>query len=199
MALNITLYEETGVPVSGRGTVSPVINFGWKSSGTDDSDHYVYDPILTPAGTNAVTQSYTKVHFFKIDGTYAKAVRPRITISHKQTRIDGYEGYGKILLHYRFMDSYEQPHSGWDGATTFIPWKNIILPDNSVVELTTTTIYPKLSTTGPHTGQQYVSELAANGTYYTQYLVTQLLVPDGLAIGNLGDTEITFEVDEYEV
>ena len=61
---------------------------------------------------------------------------------------------------------------------------------------TSLTLYPRLSTTG--VGFSYYRHLAQNTTYYTQYLVTRVLVEPGTTFGNIGDLTIACLVDEYE-
>ena len=67
-------------------------------------------------------------------------------------------------------------------------------------------LYPRVSTTDPSAATTYQQYLAANTTYYTEYLVTQLVVeqwdpsnPQGLyGYGNIGQLKVKFECDEYD-
>jgi len=273
MALFVTVWEDSGPVVSSKGTTrTQVTNIGWKSSGLDESNHYVYNPIIRPEEGSDIpfTYSYKKYNFMKIAGTYPLGSRPRIKITGDYTgaapqgdnstiesvtaesisvtalntavslanknvsevvvkkgsnmvpssdyTIDAeagtltftvgdnigtlpanlkvdykykkseYQSTGAIRLFYKLTNIYEQPNSTWDGSLMYIaPGETKIL-------------YPAVSTTGPEAATSYLQYLTANATYYSQYLVTQLVVEQGTEVdfGNIGELNIEWYMDEYE-
>jgi len=198
MPINLTLYEDTGPAVSGAGTYRNAVgNIGLKADGTDDTgNHYAYSPVIRPYQGEYWSHSYKKYHFLKLHGTYPAASRVRIKISNgvKDAPPEGYESEStlvndadpyKVRIFYKLTNTYEQPNDAWDGELRF-------LEDGTV------TLYPSLSLTGPGSNQTYPQYLTANTTYYTQYLVTQLEVPVGSGVGNIGEVNIEWFVDEYE-
>lgn len=189
MTMLVELYEDSGTAVAGRGTTRIAVeNIGWKSSGLDESNSYIYHPI-TRSETDVVW-SYTKYNFMKISGTYAAGARPRIQISGNVAGAapEGYDSTTKVKLYYKLTNEYETPSNAMDGSLIYVPPGGI-------------TVYPKLSTVGPEDASStYVHHLAGNTTYFSQYLVTQLLVEPGTAFdyGNLGELVVKVFVDEYE-
>lgn len=199
MSISLQLYEDTGPVLNGRGTNRVAVeNIGWKSDGTDDTgNHYAFSPITRPQTQDELwARSYKKYHFAKIEGTYPIASRVRIKISNgiNGAPPEGYEGestltadplLNTIRIFYKLSNTYEQPNDNWDGELRLLETGERIL-------------YPSLSTTGPEGTQAYPQYLTTNTTYYTQYLITQLEVPYGLGIGNIGEVNIEWYVDEYE-
>lgn len=189
MTMLVELYEDSGTAVAGRGTTRIAVeNIGWKNSGLDESNSYIYHPI-TRSETDVVW-SYTKYNFMKISGTYAAGARPRIQISGNVAGAapEGYQSTTKVKLYYKLTNEYETPSNAMDGSLIYVPPGGI-------------TVYPKLSTVGPEDASStYVHHLAGNTTYFSQYLVTQLLVEPGTAFdyGNLGELVVKVFVDEYE-
>ena len=126
----------------------------------------------------------------KIAGTYAKGSRPRIRITGNYTGAPptGYAGTDKVKLFYKLTDIYEQPNNTWDGTLMYIG------PGDSHV------LYPTVSTTGPEAAATYQQYLTGNATYYSCYLVTQLVVEGGNVsdFGNIGEMFVEFYMDEYE-
>lgn len=189
MTMIVELYEDSGTAVAGRGTTRIAVeNIGWKSSGLDESNSYIYHPI-TRSETDVVW-SYTKYNFMKISGTYAAGARPRIQISGNVAGLapEGYQSTTKVKLYYKLTNEYETPSNAMDGSLIYVPPGGI-------------TVYPKLSTVGPEDASStYVHHLAGDTTYFSQYLVTQLLVEPGTAFdyGNLGELVVKVFVDEYE-
>lgn len=187
--MTVELYEDSGALAAGRGTTRIAVeNIGWKSSGLDESNSYIYHPITR--STTDVVWSYTKYNFMKISGTYAAGARPRIKISGNVAGapLKDYKGTTKVKLYYKLTNEYETPSNSMDGSLIYVPPGGI-------------TVYPKLSTTGPEdAAAAYVHHLAGNTTYFSQYLVTQLLVEPGtvLEYGNLGELVVELLVDEYE-
>lgn len=192
MAITIQLYQDTGAVVSGHGTTRiPVTNIGWKSNGTDETNSYVFYPINRPEDVaTPFGYSFKQYHYIKISGAYPAGSRLRFNISGgvNATRPAGYEGSGSARLFYKLTNTYQVPDDTFDGSMIFLP------------SGTTQMIYPTVSTTGPEAATSYIKHLAQDTTYYTQYLVTQLFVDQGLEteFGNIGELHITALVDEYE-
>lgn len=201
MSAEITLYEDTGPASGGAGTTrTEVSNIGWKSEGSNDTaNHYSMAPIIRSENSGGMwARSFKKYNFAKIVVTDAPASRVRIKISNGITGAPpaGYEGETsltgdthKARIFYKLTNVYEEPGDAWDGTLTYL--------DNGSV-----TLYPSVSTTGPNGTQQYPQYLSHSPTpgttYYTQYLVTQLIAPVGTNSGNIGDVNIEWIIDEYE-
>lgn len=189
MTLSVELYEDSGTAASGRGSTRIAVeNIGWKSNGTDETDSFIYHPINRSL-TNCVW-SYTKYNFIKISGTYPAAARPRIMITGavNGTPPVGYEGTTKVRLYYKLTNVYQTPSNSFDGSLIYLP------PNTPQI------LYPTVSTTGPEAATGYLQHLAGNTVYYSQYLVTQLMVEPGTLFdyGNLGELVVKVYVDEYE-
>lgn len=191
MALNVTVWEDSGPITSNRGTTRiQVTNIGWKSTGTDETNLYVYNPIIRPQDNIPLTYSYKKYNYMKIAGTYPVGCRPRIKIrgDYNGDPPQGYEGTDKVRLYYKLSTVYEEPNNTWDGSLIYIP------PGATRI------LYPMVSTSGPESASSYSQYLTANTTYYSQYLVTQLVVEQGAEVdfGNIGELNIEWYMDEYE-
>ena len=201
MAITMTIFEDSGPLLAGKGTNRTAVNnIGWKSDGTDENgNHYAFSPIRRPyqIGEDLFALSYKKYHHASIVGPYPKASRVRIKLINEVTGLP-FEGYdtestlaedvdpnSQVRLFYKLTNIYEQPNNVWDGGMHYL-------------ENGTTILYPSLSLTGPEGVQSYPQYLETNTTYYTQYLVTQLAVPVGLGVGNIGKVNIEWYVDEYE-
>lgn len=227
MAITVSLYEESGAPVSGRGsTIIETNNIGWKSSGSDETNEYVYNPISRPTGNTPFAYSFKKINFIKIEGTWGLATRVRFKISGDLLNKAAEEGLAftnKVRLFYKITNVYEAPSNAFAGDMMYIA------PGETI------TLYPALSLEGPNTADQYLQHIVDSrdvvtyvprvdefgapvidpGTglqyidtvhtdtpnvYYSQYLVTQLFVEQGedTDFGNLGELNIECYVDEYE-
>ena len=196
MALTVEIFEDSGALTLGHGTTRIITdNIGWKSSGLDETNHFVFYPLRRP--DSGFTYSFIKYTYFKISGTYAKASRPRIIINHS-LRIGG-ECIGRTKLYYKLTNTYAEPTNAFDGSMIYIP------PDDEEPNIR---LYPRTSTVGPEVATTYNQYLNTNTTYYTEYFVTQLFVhttdyvdPEVVAAsiyGNISSPLIKFEVDEYE-
>lgn len=192
MSIELSIWEDTGPVSSGHGTTrTQVTNIGWKASGLDDAtDDYAYSPLIRPQNGVPFTYSYKKYNYLKIEGTYAAASRPRIkfTGNYNGTPPDGLEGQGDIRIYYKLTNTYEQPNNQYDGELIYL--------EPGQVQV----VYPTVSTVGPEAATDHPQFLNTDTTYYTQYLVTQVLVPAGLEteFGNIGDINIEWYIDEYE-
>lgn len=197
MALSIEIMEDSGALVSGHGTTRIITdNVGWKSSGLDETNHFVFYPLRRPDA--GFTYSFIKYNYFKISGTYAKASRPRIIINHGLRT--GGECIGRTKLYYKLTNTYAVPSNGYTGDLIYLP------PDS---EESRKILFPRMSTVGPESATSYTQYLTGNTTYYTEYFVTQLLVhttdyvdPEVVLTSTYGnifeDTTIKMELDEYE-
>ena len=180
MAITVQLYEDSGAVISAHGTTRNVVNnIGWKSSPLDETNLFTFYPIIRPT-TDPFAYSYTKYNYFKISGTYTKATRPYIIIKSSLAS-------NNIKLFYKLTSTYAASTNSWIG--------DLIYVEDGELH-----IYPKLSTIGPEDNantSSYVQYLAANTTYYTQYIQTQLLVtPDSYQ--NISPPMIGLYLDEYE-
>ena len=199
MSISLQLYEDSGPAILGRGTYRIAAgNIGWKSDGTnEEGNHYAFSPITRPDNGDVLwARSFKKYHFALINGTYSAGSRVRIRIKNtvdgappagyeSETTLTSDELNQKVRIFYKLSNTYEQPNDNWDGEMRFLQSGETIL-------------YPSLSTTGPEGVQAYPQYLTANTTYYTQYLITQLEVPYGTGIGNIGEVNIEWFVDESE-
>lgn len=188
MTITCELYQDSGAVVSSHGaTRISVDNIGWKSSGLDETYSYVYYPIRRPT-TSPFSYSYTQYTYGKVSGTYVNGRAPRFVISGNVNGSPplGYAGTSGVRLYYKITSTYAAPTNTWDGSLIFIPGGSSL------------TLYPKINTTGPEAAGSYTHPLLANTTYYTQYLVTQLVVEAGSGYGNIGALQIALHVDEYE-
>ena len=183
MALTIEIFEDSGALTLGHGTTRIITdNIGWKSSGLDETNHFVFYPLRRP--DSGFTYSFIKYNYFKISGTYAKASRPRIIVTYPEPNT----GVG-AKVYYKLTNTYAVPTNAFDGSLMY-------LPDGR--------LYPRMSTVGPEAATTYSQYLTGNTTYYTEYFVTQLFVhtedyadPE-LLYCNIISPLIKFEVDEYE-
>ena len=180
MTIAIDLYEDSGAVLSGHGTTRIAVdNIGWKSSGLDETNSFAYYPVRRPDGV-PFTYSYQKYNFFRISGTHAKATRPVIIITGADLLLAD-----QMRLHYKLSSTYEEATGGIDGSLMYL---------NNTIR-----IYPKLSTIGPEdTGASYIQYLTSGTTYYTQYLVTQLLVESSSVYQNLPEVTVGLYLQEFE-
>lgn len=193
MAINVEIYEDSGAIYNGnRGTLrTSVNNIGYKN--TPEAENAVQYP-LSPIGrplTSGLSFSCQKYNFLKWSGTYTKVSRPRIVITNNIDEI--VSGYTcttiKTRLYYKLTNMYNPADSNIDGSLIYVPTGQTI------------TVYPRTSTTGPEAATSYSQYYNANTTYYTEYLVTKLVVEytgNDLDFGNLGSLKFKFVVDEYD-
>lgn len=190
MTLNVEFYQDTGPKVSNHGTTRvSVNNIGWKSNGLDETNSYVFYPI-NRSDTGDTHWCYTQYTYVKISGTYPAASRPKFYISGAidGAAPDGHVGTNKVRLFYKLTNEYNPPSGNIDGSLIYLP------PGVTQV------LYPMMSDVGPEMATSYIQHCSGNTTYYTQYLVTQLLVEPGTKFdyGNVGELHVKFTIDEYE-
>jgi hypothetical protein len=200
MSIDIDHYQDSGPVISGRGTnTTQIDNIGWMNSGAAEGFQYPIYPIIRPTAQTYV-YSYDYYTFFKLSGIYAAASRPRITISGNiRTSLIGdaigvdhnsdglvNEDDHSVKMYYELTGTYATPDNTSLGGL-------IYYTDSTI------TLYPRLSTTGPNANLSYVKYLAANTTYYTEYLHTRLYVRGNpTSYGNVGPLTILCFNDEYE-
>lgn len=190
MTITVQLYQDSGAVVSSHGTTRiSVTNVGWKNSGTDETNSFVFYPIQRPTAV-PFAYSYMSYNYLKISGTYPQGSRLRMQISGSVTGSPpvGYQGTTKSKLYYKLTNTYAVPSNAFDGSMIYLP------------EGVTQELYPRVSTTGPEAATGYLKYLATDTTYYSEYLVTQLFVEQGLdtEYGNIGQLKIKLFLDEYE-
>ena len=182
MALTIELWEDSGPQVIGRGTTSiEVDNLGWKDSDLDETFIFSDYPLGRPFGSSIISTSYKKYYFYKIYGTYTDADQPQI-------KFDGTPlgTATKLNVLYKWTNVYQTPDNVLLDGTTFDPNIPPIW-------------FPQLSTTGPDGTMSEVTKLINNTTYYTPYLVTQLIIYPSTDsdYGNLNDLfSLQFDLNE---
>lgn len=175
MAIKIEVFERTGSASSPIDEL--VTNMNWKSQSVNDSiNKYYYFPVRLPNGTLA-NYSVPKYIYAKISGTYAKAKRVRWKLS-------GSNDEGNRIM-WNTSDVYATPQPQMMDGLMNVPGEMLIVP--------------KLSTTSPTASPILRQELSTNTTYYTNFLVTQLMVDSFAAsVGNTQELGVYLILDEYE-
>ena len=152
----IELFESTGAIEAQEVTT----NKNHKSTGQPSSvaQYYLY-PVRRPGDGSGVllTSSFTNNLFAKVSGVYSKIRRPRWKIEVPNL------AEGKIKLFYAMRDSYTKPHEAFDGSLTFLG-------------AGTTYLFPRTGSVSPSTTTEYEYQYINNATFFTDYLVTQILV-----------------------
>ena len=123
MTITAQLYQDSGAISSGHGTTRiSVINVGWKNSALDETNSFVFYPIVRPTSV-PFTYSYTSYNYLKISGTYPNGSRPRIRISGSVTGAApaGYIGTDKCKLYYKLTNTYAVPSNAFDGS---LQWRD---------------------------------------------------------------------------
>jgi len=188
MAIDLEIWEDAGNESLGRGTVIQEIdNLGWKNSALDESYPYAEYPIGRPYSSGSyVAISFPKYVFFKISGTYSKANTLRVFF---EGTLEGAAGSGvadNIALYYKWTNTYTTPTANLINGT-YVDFNNLPTWNTRL-----------LSTTGPNGTLVDTPELAANTTYYTPYLVTQLIAHKSTwdDYGNIGDMKLRMTLKE---
>ena len=129
--------------------------------------------------------SYKKYYFYKIYGTYVEALPPTIKFEGRADAVPP-GGVETSQVVYQWTNVYTTPDTNLLSGTTYDP--NI--PPTWV---------PLLSTTGPNGVMSEVTSLINNTTYYTPYLVTQLMLfpSSRFDYGNL-DASFSLQLDLNE-
>ena len=185
MAITIELWEDSGPLTAGHGTTRQAVNnLGWKDSDADETTEFVDYPIERPPNEGSPAQhtlSYTKYYYYKIYGTYDYAHQFSVSLSGVLEKVgavlgDGYATDLDVL--YKLTNTYVAP-------------SNILLPGATI--WTGQSWTPKLSTVGPQNATASVPVLAADTTYYSEYIVTQLKAYSG-EWDNFGNLDDNFEL-----
>jgi len=179
MSIAVEIWEDTGPILSGHGTTrEEVTNTNWKSTGNADSlEPYFNYPITRPFNSDLFTVSYTKYTYAKIYGTYKVGFNLR-------WELDG-EPLNNTQLILAMRSIYTQPVDTLDG--TLIPYVvgQIMIPNLSIVG-------PEMATSRPNT-------IENDTTYYTSYIVSQLIMKrdDFDKVGNTNPVTFKIVVDEF--
>ena len=188
MAITLEVWEDAGAKTGAVGTIrQQVNNIGWKDSILDETYPSVDYPVRRQ--TSGSYTSFTKYNYFKMSGTYPVATRFRVQLvgDVNGAAHDGLVSTDDLRIYYKWTDTYETP-------TNTLMTGGAFFTDQSPVW------YPDLSTTGPELATSRPNTCAANTTYWSAYLVTQLYVSAGAItkFGNIGALSVVFNIDEYE-
>lgn len=173
--VDIEIYEDTGSVTSSHGSIRTIVtNYNWKSSG-DITIPYYLAPLHRPADNTELTCSYTKYLYFKISGTFTKAKNFKIILS----AVPGLN----TQLFGALTNTYTVPDNSLNGNLQYI---------SSPI-----TLYPRIG--GDPSTASTVDAVVSTGTYYTEYLATQLRVNNSndYDIGNTADLTIQLLLSEY--
>lgn len=170
MALTIELWEDygapTGSPLAGT-TREEVASISWKSADLDESNSFVNYPVNRPYDGNLFTTSYTKYNYFKIQGTYDDAYNLAINFENDPAGNGGGSGVASnVKILYNWTNTYA-------ASTTNLLAGSTYNPDSPQIWR------PLLSTQGPEYPGTSVHDMTGDATFYTPYLVTQLIVYPG--------------------
>lgn len=165
MAINLQIFEDAGALSLGRGTVTQEIdNIGWKNSILDETYEFSEYPIVRPYGTGQYFAcSFKKYVFFKISGTYEDAQNWRIYFEGTNNGSPGSEIADNVQIFYKWTNTYATPDANLLNGT-LLDFDN--LPTWNM---------RRLATTGPNGTLSDVTDLVDDTTYYTPYLVTQVV------------------------
>lgn len=180
MSITVELWEDSGPLVGGVPSSRELIaNVNWKNAVGQAPDYFSYPIRQTVGGLN---YSYPKFIYAKIYGTYATVKRLRWRLKYLPSTDNS------VIMLWGQTNVYTQPAHTWTSGS---PW--VANGDRSCM----------LSLTGPQGANILPTTLTPNTTYYTDYLVTQLLVraPGDtslpLPLGNTIPMEISITMDEY--
>lgn len=182
MSINIQVFEETGAPVNGRGTVTEIDNFNWKNT-SDVSQPYFSYPLRRPLKAPDQTNSFKRFIFFKISGTYSYIKNVKII-----AEIGAGKQATKTQLFYKFSSNYVEPTADFDGE--------MINADNlskSIVWHPNLGDSPILATSRPII-------IGPNATVYSEYFVSQIRVNKGEwnDVGNTDEFKFKLSLQEFE-
>ena len=175
MAITKQLFERTGA-----STHTELSNINFKSSGLQADAYYLYTVNRPDVdGAQQMQSSYTKVVYAKVSGTYGRIERPRWQINAPDLISSD-----KAHLMVGMRSAYTQPTESTDYTLTNLNEPKYLFP-NTATSLGATS-YQKVWT--------------ANQTFYTNYLVLQVLVEKGgdAEFLNSQQFEVKFEYDVYE-
>lgn len=190
--INITVYQDVGPAVAGRGTSTvEVMDFNMKNSGTYSVAYYPTDegsggaPLVRPTVVGDQVFSYPVYTFFKIDGATETLKNMRFIVS-----LESDPQTDKAQLFYKNTNVYSTPSAAYDGSM-------MLMADTNGVVLTPV-IYPMISTVGPHLATSRQTTYQGGFPYYTNYFVTQMRVNRNCVVGNTAEFKLRFEAFEFE-
>lgn len=165
MALNLSVWEDSGAVIGGHGTTrEEVDNIGFKDSSVPESVTFADYPIRRPTNddhSELFRVSYKKYFYFKFAGTYTDVKNFAVFFDGDPEGIAGSSIAGNLRVIYKWTNTYEVPDNNLLSGITYDP-------TNAPIWV------PKISSVGPEAATSYINNPTANTTYYTQYLVTQL-------------------------
>lgn len=187
MAVTIEVYEHTGV----GPTNEQVTNSNWKSTGGEDSVYkYWFYPLRRPTSPTLFTISYNKYLYAKIIVNASAPNNQTTGIARIRWVPNGVPGI-ETRVYYGLFNTYTQPINTLDGRLTLL-------------ENDTSCIAPRVGSGGPSSATTYQNSITTTPgvpvTYYTEYLVTQMVVERDtgqLRIGNTSGITWQLQLDEY--
>lgn len=182
MSINIQVFEETGAPVNGRGTVTEIDNFNWKNT-ADVSQPYFSYPLRRPLKSQDQTNSFKRYIFFKISGTYSCIKNIKII-----AELGAGKQANKTQLFYKFSNVYAEPTADFDGD--MINADNLSKP---IVWHPNLGDSPILATSRPIV-------VGPDATVYSEYLVSQIRVnkSEWNDVGNTDEFKFKISLQEFE-
>ena len=161
MALNLSVWEDSGAIISGHGTTrDEVDNLGFKDSSLPESTTFADYPIRRPIDDELFTTSFRKYYYFKFGGTFTDVQNIAIQFLNDAEGVAGSTIAGNLRILYKWTNIYAEPTTELLDGMTYDPSNPPVWS-------------PKISPVGPEAATSYLDP-SANTTYYTQYLVTQL-------------------------
>ena len=190
MAISISVWEDSGIigsPGSGPSVRHEVDNLGFKDSGLDETFTFADYPIGRDANGSPLlnTYSYKKYYYFKFSGTYTDITSMFIAFEGDPEGVAGSTIADNVHIVYKMTNVYEVPDNVELVGTIYDP-------------LNPPEIVPNLSTVGPENATSVIPPVA-NTTYYTNYIVAQLVIEpsSNVDFGNLDEAfNLKFSLNE---
>ena len=188
--INIRLFRDEGVVTGSRGTPLEVTNFNMKDSASYTVEYYTTEEttgaaLIRPTVAGEQMLSYKVYTFIMVEGAAERLKNLRFKVTREDTA-----DADKAQLFYKMTNVYAAPDNAFDGDM-------LLMANNDGVVLTPT-IYPNLSTVGPHLATTRAVEYTSY-PLYTNYFVTQMRVNKDSLVGNTAEFKLRFEAYEYEV
>lgn len=189
MAITIELWEDSGPKVGSIGTVRQMVtSISYKNSNADETTPGVFFPIQRPE--TGETRSYEKYNFFKIYGTHGVLTNFRFIFYGDVEGSSAPKQYDtdNVEMYYKLTSTYNTPSNAAMSGGNLIDFGAPTQLSNQLV-----------GTTGPEAAFSSVGSII-DGTYYSQYLVTQInVLPDVWdKYGNIGEVGIKWWFNEFE-
>lgn len=189
MAVNIDMFEDTGVLTSGRGaTVSLISDWNLKASADPAFVYYPTQetssaPLARPLFPGQEVLSFKKYISFRINGTYTRIKNLRIALS-----IEGAAQANKTRLFYKFTNTYAPPDNAYDGGM-------MCAAIDSVVQ--NPQLIPFWSTSNPQSATSRAVSYGPNQTLFSNWICVQLRTPFESTVGNSPEFRLALNVTEY--